>query len=79
MFLIKKTHKFLVFKRYKPAVPKPEVRNLFNTDKAKLNEIVSSDLKQLKKKIIYTIDLVTRYTVAVFIENKEKICSQQTF
>ena len=45
---MKKIHKLLVFKRCKPAIPKLEVRNLFNTYKMKLNDIVSSYLKQLK-------------------------------
>ena len=62
-----------ICKRYKPTFPKPAVGNLIDPDKMKFNQIVSIDLKQWKDRwIIYMIDVVTRYTRASFIKNKQK-------
>lgn len=62
-----------VCKRYKPTIPRPAVGNLFDPDKMRFNQYVSIDLKHRNGKyILYMIDMVTRYTRACYVQDKEK-------
>ena len=70
--LEKHSNNFIVCKHYKSAKHNPAVGNLFDPDKMKFNQIVSIDLKQRNKLIIYMIDVITGYVRAAFIENKCK-------
>ena len=63
----------IVCRRYKPTIPKPAVGNSCDPEKMKFNQMVSIDLKERNGRLIlYMIDVVTRYTRAIFMKSKKK-------
>ena len=60
-------------KIHAPTCPRPVVSGLTDPEKMKFNSVVTFDLKEWNQShILYMIDMITRFTRAVFVENKRK-------
>ena len=68
------SNKCKICKMYKPTNPRPVAGPLVDPNKMKFNEVVSLDIKVRKDGyILYMIDMVTRFTRATFLKNKDNI------